>query len=86
MNRKIYFLSWRENRFYRLSLKNGVFKTEPTAAVDQYHKNFVLEMVRELTKNATCIIVSHDPSIYNSGLFPKKFVIQDGYLKNPIIV
>jgi ABC-type multidrug transport system fused ATPase/permease subunit len=57
---------------------------EPTAAIDQYHKNFVLEMVRELTKNATCIIVSHDPSIYNSGLFPKKFVIQDGYLKNPV--
>ena len=56
---------------------------EPTASVDQYHKNFVLEMVRELTKNATCIIVSHDPSIYNSGLFPKKIVIQDGYLKNP---
>jgi len=56
---------------------------EPTAAVDQYHKNFVLEMIRELTKNATCIIVSHDPSVYNSGLFPKKFVIQDGYLKNP---
>ena len=59
---------------------------EPTAAIDQYHKNFVLEMVSELTKNATCIIVSHDPSIYNSGLFPKKFVIQDGYLKNPTIV
>jgi ABC-type multidrug transport system fused ATPase/permease subunit len=57
---------------------------EPTAAVDQYHKNFVLEMVQELTKNATCIIVSHDPSIYNSGLFPKKFVIQDGHLKNPV--
>ena len=36
-----------------------------------YHKNFVLEMVRELTKNATCIIVSHDPSIYDSGLFPR---------------
>jgi ABC-type multidrug transport system fused ATPase/permease subunit len=56
---------------------------EPTAAVDQYHKNFVMEMIKELTKNATCIIVSHDPSIYNSGLFPKKFVIQNGYLKNP---
>jgi ABC-type multidrug transport system fused ATPase/permease subunit len=54
---------------------------EPTAAVDQYHKNFVLEMVRELTKNATCIIVSHDPSIYNSGLFPKKFVIEYGILR-----
>jgi ABC-type lipoprotein export system ATPase subunit len=46
-----------------------------------YHKNFVLEMVQELTKNATCIIVSHDPSIYNSGLFPKKFVIEYGVLK-----
>ena len=37
--------------------------------------------MRELTKNATCIIVSHDPSIYNSGLFPKKFVIEYGVLK-----
>jgi ABC-type bacteriocin/lantibiotic exporter with double-glycine peptidase domain len=55
---------------------------EPTAAVDQYHKNFVLEMIRELTKNATCIIVSHDPSVYNSGLFPKKFVIEYGVLKS----
>ena len=27
-------------------------------------------ILQELTKNATCIIVSHDPSIYNSGLFP----------------
>jgi ABC-type multidrug transport system fused ATPase/permease subunit len=54
---------------------------EPTAAVDQYHKNFVLEMMKELSKNATCIIVSHDPSIYNSGLFPKKFLIEYGSLK-----
>jgi ABC-type multidrug transport system fused ATPase/permease subunit len=54
---------------------------EPTAAVDQYHKNFVLDMVKELTKNATCIIVSHDPSIYNSGLFPKKFIVEYGVLR-----
>jgi len=54
---------------------------EPTAAIDQYHKNFVLEMIHELTKNATCIIVSHDPSIYNSSLFPKKFAIEYGVLK-----
>jgi len=54
---------------------------EPTAAVDQYHKNFVLEMIKELSKNATCIIVSHDPSIYNSNLFPKKFLIEYGILK-----
>ena len=54
---------------------------EPTAAVDQYHKNFVLEMIKELTKNSTCIIVSHDPSIYNSNLFPKKFFIEYGVLK-----
>ena len=53
---------------------------EPTAAVDQYHKNFVLEMIGELSKKATCIIVSHDPSIYNSGLFPKKFMIEYGVL------
>jgi ABC-type multidrug transport system fused ATPase/permease subunit len=54
---------------------------EPTAAVDQYHKNFVMEMIKELTKNSTCIIVSHDPSIYNSNLFPKKFFIEYGVLK-----
>jgi len=54
---------------------------EPTSAVDQYHKNFVLEMIKELSKNATCIIVSHDPSIYNSGLFPKKYIIEYGILK-----
>ncbi len=54
---------------------------EPTASVDQYHKNFVLEMIGELSKKATCIIVSHDPSIYNSGLFPKKFAIEYGTLK-----
>jgi ATP-binding cassette subfamily B protein len=54
---------------------------EPTAAVDQYHKNFVLEMIGKLSKKSTCIIVSHDPSVYNSGLFPKKFVIEYGALK-----
>jgi len=54
---------------------------EPTSAVDQYHKNFVLEMIKELSKNATCIIVSHDPSIYNSRLFPKKYIIEYGILK-----
>jgi len=54
---------------------------EPTAAIDQYHKNFVLEMIGELSKKATCIIVSHDPSIYNSELFPKKYVIEYGSIK-----
>jgi ABC-type multidrug transport system fused ATPase/permease subunit len=55
---------------------------EPTAAVDQYHKNFVLEMIKELSKNSTCIIVTHDPIIYNSNLFPKKFIIEYGVLKS----
>ena len=54
---------------------------EPTAAVDQYHKMFVLEMIKELSKKSSCIIVSHDPSIYNSNLFPKKFFIEYGVLK-----
>jgi ABC-type multidrug transport system fused ATPase/permease subunit len=53
---------------------------EPTAAVDQYHKNFVLEMIKELCKNSTCIIVTHDPSIYN--LYKKKFIIENGILKS----
>ena len=54
---------------------------EPTSAVDKYHKKFVLEMIEELSKNSTCIIVSHDPSIYKSDLFPKKFGIDLGVLK-----
>ena len=54
---------------------------EPTSAVDKYHKKFVLEMIEELSKNSTCIIVSHDPSIYKSNLFPKKFGIDLGVLK-----
>jgi len=54
---------------------------EPTSAVDQYNKKYVLEMIEELSKNATCLIVSHDPSIYNSDKFPKKFGIEMGILK-----
>jgi ABC-type multidrug transport system fused ATPase/permease subunit len=54
---------------------------EPTAAIDFYHKNFILEMIKELSKNSTCIIVSHDPSIYNSNLFSKKFEIEYGTLR-----
>jgi len=54
---------------------------EPTSAVDKFHKKYVLEMIDELTKKSTCIIVSHDPSIYNSDMFPKKFGIEKGVLK-----
>ena len=54
---------------------------EPTSAVDQYHKKFVLEMIDELSKHSTVIIVSHDPSIYKSDMFPKKFGIDVGVLK-----
>lgn len=54
---------------------------EPTSAIDQYHKKFVMEMIQELSKNSTCIIVSHDPSIYNSDMFPIKFGIDLGVLK-----
>ena len=54
---------------------------EPTSAVDKFHKQYVLEMIDELTKKSTCIIVSHDPSIYKSDMFPKKFGIEKGILK-----
>ncbi len=54
---------------------------EPTSAIDQYHKKFVIEMIQELAKKSTCIIVSHDPDIYNSDMFPIKFGIELGVLK-----
>jgi len=54
---------------------------EPTSAIDQFHKIYVLEMIEQLSKNATVIIVSHDPTIYNGDMFPKKYKIDNGVLR-----
>ncbi len=54
---------------------------EPTSAIDQYHKKYVFQMIEELSKKGTIIIVSHDPEIFNNKLFNRKFYIDTGVLK-----
>lgn len=51
---------------------------EPTSSIDDFHKKFVLQMIKELTKKSTLIIVSHDPTIYN--MFHRKIHINQGRL------
>lgn len=49
---------------------------EPTSSIDDYHKKYVIQMIKELTKKSTLIIVSHDPTVYN--LFQRKIHINQG--------
>lgn len=51
---------------------------EPTSNIDDYHKKYVIQMIKELTKKSTLIIVSHDPTIYN--MFQRKIHINQGKL------
>ena len=49
---------------------------EPTAAVDAFHKNYVLQMINEMSKKTTLIVVTHDPSIATT--FPMKIYLESG--------
>ena len=49
---------------------------EPTAAVDAFHKNYVLQMINEMSKKTTLIVVTHDPSMATT--FPMKIYIEGG--------
>lgn len=49
---------------------------EPTAAVDTFHKKYVIQMIREMMKTTTLIVVTHDPEIASS--FQKKIYIESG--------
>lgn len=49
---------------------------EPTASIDDFHKEQVLKLINEISKKSTLIIISHDQSIYN--LFPKQIHIYQG--------
>ena len=49
---------------------------EPTAAVDAFHKNYVLQMINEMSKKTTLIVVTHDPSI--AATFSKKIYLDGG--------
>lgn len=52
---------------------------EPTSNIDSFHKKYIIQMIQELSKKTTLIIVTHDETI--SHLFNKRIVIEKGMLK-----
>lgn len=59
-----------------LSNKPITIMDEPTAAVDAFHKNYVLQMINEMSKKTTLIIVTHDTEI--ASTFPMKIYLESG--------
>jgi len=51
---------------------------EPTASIDDLHKEYVLKMIEKLAKKSTLLIVTHDASI--SALFQRQIQIHKGQL------
>jgi ATP-binding cassette subfamily B protein len=62
-----------------LSNKPITIMDEPTAAVDAFHKNYVLKMIHEMSKKTTMIVITHDPMIVTS--FSKKIYIESGQIR-----
>jgi ABC-type multidrug transport system fused ATPase/permease subunit len=59
-----------------LSNKPITIMDEPTAAVDAFHKKYVIQMMDEMAKKTTMIVVTHDSEFAAS--FPKKIYIEGG--------
>ena len=59
-----------------LSNKPITIMDEPTAAVDAFHKKFVMEMINEMSKKSTVIVVTHDAEYAAS--FPMKIYLESG--------
>lgn len=59
-----------------LSNKPITIMDEPTAAVDAFHKKYVTQMINEMSKKTTMIIVTHDSEFAAS--FPVKIFIESG--------
>ena len=49
---------------------------EPTAAVDTFHKKYIIEMINEMSKKSTLIVVTHDAEYAAS--FPMKIYLESG--------
>jgi ABC-type lipoprotein export system ATPase subunit len=49
---------------------------EPTAAVDAFHKKYVTQMIDEMSKKTTLIVVTHDSEF--AATFPVKIYIESG--------
>jgi len=59
-----------------LSNKPIIIMDEPTAAVDNIHKKYIMRMVDEMAKKSTLIVVTHDAEYAAS--FPTKIYIDGG--------
>lgn len=59
-----------------LSNKPITIMDEPTAAVDAFHKKYVTQMINEMSKKTTMIIVTHDSEF--AATFPVKIFIESG--------
>ncbi len=59
-----------------LSNKPIIIMDEPTAAVDNIHKKYIMRMIDEMAKKSTLIVVTHDNEYVAS--FSTKIYIEDG--------
>jgi len=59
-----------------LSNKPITIMDEPTAAVDVFHKKYVIDMINEMSKKSTLIVVTHDAEFAAS--FPMKIYLEGG--------
>jgi ABC-type multidrug transport system fused ATPase/permease subunit len=59
-----------------LSNKPITIMDEPTAAVDAFHKKYVIQMINEMSKKTTMIVVTHDAEF--AATFPVKIYIEGG--------
>jgi len=59
-----------------LSNKPITIMDEPTAAVDAFHKKYVTQMINEMAKKTTMIVVTHDSEF--AATFPVKIFIESG--------
>jgi ABC-type multidrug transport system fused ATPase/permease subunit len=59
-----------------MSNKPITIMDEPTAAVDAFHKKYVAQMIQEMSKKTTMIVVTHDSEF--AATFPVKIFIESG--------
>jgi ABC-type multidrug transport system fused ATPase/permease subunit len=59
-----------------ISNKPITIMDEPTAAVDAFHKKYVAQMIQEMSKKTTMIVVTHDSEF--AATFPVKIFIESG--------
>lgn len=59
-----------------LSNKPITIMDEPTAAVDAFHKKYVMQMINEMANKTTMIVVTHDSEF--AATFPVKIYIEGG--------